>query len=241
MSEDYRRNSFGQPIGPALSGWQERALPPRTPMIGRTCRVAPLDVSAHADGLFDVISEDLTGESWTYLASEPVGGRAAYRDYLAHVFTSPDPMCHTILDGDSGRPLGIASLMRIDPRNGVIEIGHIHYAPRLQRTVAATEAMFLLMRRVFDELGYRRYEWKCDSLNAPSRAAALRYGYSFEGIFRQAVVTKGRSRDTAWYAIVDRDWPALKSAYEAWLEPGNFDAAGGQRRRLGDLIAAARR
>jgi RimJ/RimL family protein N-acetyltransferase len=131
-------------------------------------------------------------------------------------------------------------LMRIDSVNGVIEVGHIKYTPALQRTTAATEAMFLLMRRVFDELGYRRYEWKCDALNAPSRAAATRLGFMFEGIFRQAVVYKGRNRDTAWFSIIDREWPALKSAYERWFAADNLDAQGRQRRSLGDLIAEAR-
>jgi RimJ/RimL family protein N-acetyltransferase len=130
--------------------------------------------------------------------------------------------------------------MRIDPANGVIEVGTIKYAPALQRTAAATEAMFLLMRYVFDDLGYRRYEWKCDSLNEPSRAAALRLGFTFEGIFRQAVVYKGRNRDTAWFSIIDKEWPALKQAYEAWLAPENFDPDGRQRRRLSDLIAEKR-
>jgi RimJ/RimL family protein N-acetyltransferase len=130
--------------------------------------------------------------------------------------------------------------MRIDPSHGVIEVGNINYSPLLQRKPAATEAMYLMMRRVFDELGYRRYEWKCDSLNAPSRAAAQRLGFQFEGIFRQAVVNKGRNRDTAWYSIIDSEWPALKQAFEQWLAPENFDAAGKQKRPLSAFIAAAR-
>jgi RimJ/RimL family protein N-acetyltransferase len=139
-----------------------------------------------------------------------------------------------VIDLKTGRAPGVASYLRIDPAPGVIEVGHINYAPPLQRTVAATEAMFLMMRRVFDELGYRRYEWKCDAVNAPSRAAALRLGFQFEGIFRQATVYKSRNRDTAWYAIIDRDWPALKARYQRWLDPANFDAAGRQRKKLGD-------
>jgi RimJ/RimL family protein N-acetyltransferase len=130
--------------------------------------------------------------------------------------------------------------MRIDRANGVIEVGNINYSPLLQRKPAATEAMFLMMRRAFDELGYRRYEWKCDSLNAPSRAAALRLGFQYEGLFRQAAIYKGRSRDTTWFSIIDSEWPALRSAYEQWLAPENFDAAGRQQRKLSDLIAAAR-
>jgi RimJ/RimL family protein N-acetyltransferase len=148
-----------------------------------------------------------------------------------------DPLFHAILDRD-GRAGGIASYLRIDPGNGVIETGHIAYAPALQRTPAATEAMYLMMARVFDELGYRRYEWKCDALNAPSRTAAERLGFRFEGIFRQAVITKGRNRDTAWYAVIDKDWPALKRAFQRWLDPSNFDASGRQRERLSDLTRA---
>ena len=177
---------------------------------------------------------------WTYLPYGPFERLDAYRAWADQVAAADDPLFHTIVDGASGRAAGVASLMRIDPINGVIEVGHIKYTPALQRTAAATEAMFLLMRRVFDELGYRRYEWKCDALNAPSRAAATRLGFMFEGIFRQAVVYKGRNRDTAWFSIIDREWPALKSAYERWFAADNLDAQGRQRRSLGDLIAEAR-
>ncbi len=154
--------------------------------------------------------------------------------------SSDDPLFHTIVDLATGKAVGVATFMRIDRAHGVIEVGNINYSPLLQRTPAATEAMFLMMRRVFDELGYRRYEWKCDSLNAPSRAAALRLGFQFEGIFRQAVVYKGRNRDTAWFSMIDSEWPALKRAYEQWLAPENFDAEGRQPRKLAEFIAAAR-
>ena len=143
-----------------------------------------------------------------------------------------DPLFHTVIDGQSGRAVGVASLMRIDPPVGVIEVGGINYSPLLQQKPAATEAMFLLMRRVFDELGYRRYEWKCDNLNAPSRAAAARLGFRFEGIFRQATVYKGRNRDTAWFAIIDSEWPLLEETFLRWLDPTNFDDHGQQRCRL---------
>jgi RimJ/RimL family protein N-acetyltransferase len=137
--------------------------------------------------------------------------------------------------------VGVASYLRIDAPVGVIEVGHINYAPALQRTAAATEAMYLLMKRVFDELGYRRYEWKCDALNAPSRAAAERLGFTYEGIFRQATIYKGRNRDTAWYAIIDKDWPKIRAVYEAWLAPGNFDQGGKPRQRLSEMMKAALR
>jgi RimJ/RimL family protein N-acetyltransferase len=144
-------------------------------------------------------------------------------------------MFHAIIDRESAKAVGLASFMRMDPANGLIEVGHIHYAPVMRRTPAGTEAMLLMMQRAFDELGYRRYEWKCDSLNAPSRRAAERYGFTFEGIFRQAVIYKRRNRDTAWFAIIDRDWPAIKHTFEQWLDPANFDDSGHQKRQLSDF------
>ena len=146
-----------------------------------------------------------------------------------------DPLFHAVVDRANGRATGVASYLRIEERAGVIEVGHINYAPPLQRTPASTEAMYLMMRRVFDELGYRRYEWKCDALNAPSRAAARRLGFRFEGIFRQATVYKGRNRDTAWFSVLDSEWPALKAAFERWLSPENFDEDGRQRQSLASL------
>jgi len=148
-----------------------------------------------------------------------------------------DPLFHAVVDERSGDAVGVLAYLRIDPQNGAIEVGHINFSPRLQRTPAATEALYLMARRAFDELGYRRYEWKCDSLNAPSRRAATRLGFQFEGLFRQAGVYKGRNRDTAWFSILDAEWPALRTAYEQWLASENFDADGRQRRSLGDLIA----
>jgi RimJ/RimL family protein N-acetyltransferase len=232
MSE--HRDAYGRPVGFPVPNWTPRPHPPRTPMLGRYARVEPLDIARHAAELDAVFRAGDPG-SWSYLGAEPFASTDAFRAYLAAAAASADPLAHTIVDVASGAAVGMASFMRIDPRNGVIEVGGIHLSERLQRTPAATEAMFLMMRRAFDELGYRRYEWKCDSLNAPSRAAAERYGFTFEGIFRQAVVYKGRNRDTAWYAIIDRDWPAIKAAFEAWLDPANFDAAGRQRRRLADF------
>jgi RimJ/RimL family protein N-acetyltransferase len=151
-----------------------------------------------------------------------------------------DPLFFAIVDAKTGRAVGLASYLRIDPRVGSIEVGHLRFSSLLQRTPAATEAMALMMRRAF-ELGYRRYEWKCDALNAPSRAAAERLGFEFEGIFRQARLNKGRNRDTAWFSILDREWPALRPAFERWLDPANFDANGKQRARLSELTAAAQR
>jgi RimJ/RimL family protein N-acetyltransferase len=230
-------NHLDQPIGFPVPDWSPRPRPPKTPMTGRYCRIEPLDPARHAAELFEANSSDREGRIWTYMAYGPFATLEDYRDWLERFCTGDDPLFHAIIDNASGKTLGVASYLRIDPANGVIEVGHINYSPLLQRTPAATEAMVLMMRRVFDELGYRRYEWKCDALNAPSRAAADRLGFRFEGVFRQATVYKNRNRDTAWYAIIDRDWPALRAAFEQWLDPANFGAGGRQRVRLSELTA----
>jgi RimJ/RimL family protein N-acetyltransferase len=229
------RNPLGQPIGFPLPDWYPRPAPPRTVMAGRFCRLEPLDSERHAAALHEANQLDLEGRGWTYLPVGPFATLDAYRGWMEARCLGADPLFHAIIDPASDRPVGVASYLRIDPALGAIEVGHIKYSPLLQRQPAATEAMYLMMRRVFDELGYRRYEWKCDSLNAPSRAAAERLGFRFEGIFRQAMVYKGRNRDTAWFSILDREWPPLKTALERWLSPDNFDAVGKQRRRLQEL------
>lgn len=232
-------NAHGQPIGDAVSGWTTRERPPRTPMVGRCCTVVPLDPARHAAGLYEANGHDVDGANFTYLFTEPFATAAAYRAWAESVVVLEDPLFHVIVDARTERAVGVASFMRIDAGMGVIEVGNINYSPLLQRSVASTEAMYLMMRRVFDELGYRRYEWKCDSLNAPSRATALRLGFSFEGVFRQAIVYKGRNRDTAWYSITNDEWPARRAGFEAWLAADNFGADGAQRRRLGECFADA--
>jgi len=234
------RNRLGQPIGEPVPGWQPVPRPPRSALGGRFCRVEPLDPKRHAADLFAAYAEDREGRIWTYLPYGPFETAAAFAAWASDDCLGDDPLFHAVVDGASGRALGVASYLRIEPAVGVIEVGHINYAPRLQRTPAATEAMFLMMRRVFAELGYRRYEWKCDALNAASRRAAERLGFRFEGVFRQATMYKGRNRDTAWYAVIDKDWPALERAYGAWLDPANFDAEGRQKKALGALVDAAR-
>ena len=226
-----RKNSLGQPIGAPLNLEFPRPLPPRAAMHGSYCSVVPLDIEAHTAPLYAALSEDADGASWTYLPHERAKSSEGYKRWLQENATSGDPMFHIVLDR-TGSPLGHATYLRIAPMSGTIEVGFIHFAPRLQRTPAATEAMYLMMARVFDALGYRRYEWKCDALNGPSRRAAERLGFQFEGIFRQATHYKGRNRDTAWFAVIDKDWPRLKAAFENWLAPENFDEAGQQIRRL---------
>lgn len=227
-----------QPIGFPLPDWTPRPCPPRTPMSGRFVRVEPLDAARHAADLFAANSADTSGRMWTYMGYGPFASLADYRTWAEASAQSEDPLFHAIVDLATGRAVGVASYLRIEPAVGVIEVGHIALSPALQRTAAATEAMWLMMRRVFDELGYRRYEWKCDALNAPSRRAAERLGFTYEGTFRQATIYKGRNRDTAWFSIIDKEWPKIDGAFRQWLAPGNFDGAGRQRRPLGEYITS---
>ena len=237
MNQDIDATTDPLPVGVPVPGWEARLRPERTSHVGRTCRLEPLDPSRHAASLYEANGLDASGRMWTYLAVGPFDGIESYRAWVDGVSRSEDPLFFAIVDVATGRVTGVASYLRIDPANGVIEVGHLQFSPRLQRTPAATEAIFLLMKHAFDDLGYRRFEWKCDSLNGPSRAAAERLGFIYEGTFRQAVVYKGRNRDTAWYAIVDGDWPVIRAGFEAWLSPENFDDAGRQRARLADLRA----
>ncbi len=239
-AENWTTNEYGQPIGRGLPSWTPRPLPPRTPVEGRFCRIEPISTERHGEALLAAYAAAPDSRDWTYMSVGPFPNAEAYRGHLAKIAASGDPLHYAIVDKSSGMALGTFALMRIDRNNGVIEVGFVAYSRKLRRTRIATEAMYLLIKRVFDELGYRRLEWKCDHLNAPSRAAALRYGFRFEGIFRQAVVYKGRTRDTAWYSIIDAEWPVLEGAYEAWLDVANFDAAGNQIEALGALIEAQR-
>jgi RimJ/RimL family protein N-acetyltransferase len=205
-------------------------------VIGAVCRLEPLEADRHAADLFDANKADGSGRMWTYLPYGPFDGLEEYVAWIQGVSRAADPLFFAVTDAVTGKAAGVASYLRIDQANGTIEVGHIAYSPALQRTRAATEAMYLMMQHAF-ALGYRRYEWKCDALNVPSRAAAQRLGLSYEGVFRQAVVYKGRNRDSAWYAAIDREWPALDAAFTRWLDPANFDPEGRQRIRLGDLTA----
>ena len=199
---------------------------------GRACRVEPLDPDLHAEDLFRAFTADQEGRIWTYLPYGPFVTQRDFRAWMEKACLGADPLFHAVVDQASDKTLGMASYLRIEPAAGVIEVGHINYGPALQRTPAATEAMYLMMSRVFDELGYRRYEWKCNALNAASRRAAERLGFTFEGVFRQATISKHRNRDTAWFSILDREWPAMKAAYKAWRDPANFDAEGRQIRGI---------
>jgi RimJ/RimL family protein N-acetyltransferase len=212
--------------------WSPASVPGRTAIDGELVRLEVLDPERHATSLFT--SSHVPGAEglWQHLPYGPFADQAEFDAWLAQRAASKDPLFYAVVDWESMRALGMASFMRMKPDNGVIEIGHIWFAPELQRTRKATEAIFLMARAAFDELGYRRLEWKCDSLNVPSRRAADRFGFTFEGIFRQHMIVKGRNRDTAWFSITDGEWPNRKAAFESWLAPDNFDEQGRQRRTL---------
>jgi RimJ/RimL family protein N-acetyltransferase len=228
-------NPLGQDVGEALPDWQAPPSPVREAMQGRYCRLEPLSAQRHSADLWAASSVD-AGASWTYLPYGPFESRAAYVDGLAIREREADPLFFAIVDLKQGHALGVCAYLRIEPAAGCIEVGHLYFSAAMRQTAMATEAMYLMMQNAF-ELGYRRYEWKCDALNAASRAAAERLGFQFEGVFRQARVIKGRNRDTAWFSIIDSEWPALRAAFERWLAPENFDTDGRQRVALSALTA----
>ncbi|CAA9543042.1 MAG: Protein export cytoplasm protein SecA ATPase RNA helicase [uncultured Thermomicrobiales bacterium] len=224
--------SLGAPLD-----WSPVEAPARIVLTGARVRLEPLDPERHGREMFAAQGSDADPDLWTWMSSGPYDDEHTFRRYLETAATGDDPMFFAILDEASEDASGVAAFLRIDPANGVVEIGHIWFGSRLQRTPAATESLFLLARHAFDGLGYRRLEWKCNALNSRSRRAAVRFGFSYEGTFRQHMVVKGRNRDTAWYAIVDDEWPPVRAAFEAWLAPANFDSEGVQRRSLGALRA----
>ncbi|MZI92933.1 GNAT family N-acetyltransferase [Vibrio sp. CAIM 722] len=228
-------NQFGQPVGNNLLNWQPRQPPQNMVLQGRTCRIEPLNVPKHLNDLYEAYSQAPDGRDWTYMFAGPFTNKETFADYLTSAAASLDPKHYAIVELASEQALGTFSLMRIDVHHGVIEVGNVAFSPRLKQTTMATEAHFLLMQYVFEQLHYRRYEWKCDSLNAPSRRAALRLGFTFEGIFRQAIVYKGRTRDTAWFSVIDKEWSAMKTAFNSWLSPHNFDAQGHQIKPLEEI------
>lgn len=228
-------NEYGQPVGPALPEWQAPPAPAPVILSGRFCRLEPLNTQQHGEQLYAANALDSEGQGWTYLPYGPFTTYLQYCDWLEASIQSSDTLFFAIIDQPTHKAVGVASYLRISPASGSIEVGHLHYSNLLKQTPAATEAMFLLMQHAF-ELGYRRYEWKCNALNAASRAAALRLGFTFEGIFRQAAVVKGHNRDTAWYSILDSEWPALCAGFLRWLAAENFDESGRQITRLGNFL-----
>lgn len=212
------------------------ARPDPVTLTGQYGRVEKLDPARHGSALWEAMKVEPT--LWDYMPYGPFASAEQFQRWLAERATLADPYVYAVVTPD-GRALGIAALMRITPDMGVIEVGHIAYSPALQRTPLGTEAQFLLARYAFETLGYRRYEWKCNALNAASRRAAARYGFTFEGIFRQHMIVKGKNRDTAWYSIIDSDWPARRAAFQRWLAPENFDAQGRQKADLASFMAVS--
>src|ERR1041385_4316944 len=220
-------DSLGQLVDPSPA-----LRPRRTTIEGRLVALVPLDPTAHGDSLWAGCRSPEHDDLWLYLFEGPFDNRAAFDNHLETKAATDDPLFFTILDCVTQKAVGYASYMRIDPLHRTIEIGSILYTPFFQRTAGATEAMYRMARHAFEDLGYRRYEWKCNVLNQPSRRAALRLGFTYEGVFRQHMIVKGRNRDTAWYSMLDSEWPARKAAFERWLNPANFDAGGRQKTPL---------
>ncbi|MBP2169613.1 RimJ/RimL family protein N-acetyltransferase [Erwinia toletana] len=228
-------NQYGQPVGADLPDWTPRALPSRITLDGQYCRLEPIDVEKHAADLYAAFALAPDGRDWTYMFAEPFSDFASYLRHAQSMAASEDPLHFAVIDKTTDRAVGSLSLMRIDPQHGAMEVGHVAFSPLLKQTAMATEAHYLLMTLAFEQLGYRRYEWKCDSCNLPSRKAALRLGFQFEGLFRQAVVYKGRTRDTTWFSIIDAEWPVVKQALTLWLDSRNFDSEGQQIQSLQSL------
>lgn len=221
-----------------LKNWKARPRPERRVFEGRYVRLEPLDAARHGDALFAVSSTSGVADAeqrFRWLPDYPPETRAGFDQWLEKAQASEDPLCFVVVDKANDRVGGRQTLMRIDEANGVIEIGNIYWGPGIAQTRLATEALYLFARYAFDDLGYRRFEWKCDNANEPSKRAALRFGFQFEGIFRQHKIVKGLNRDTAWYAMTDGDWPAIRKTLEAWLDPANFDGSGKQKKRLEEL------
>ncbi len=231
------KNSLNQPIGFPLATWNAGQHPTGSIMQGRLCRLEPVNCEGHSEDLYNSYALDVENRNWTYLPYGPFTTLAEFESWLKASCLGDDPCFFAVIEEKSGKAVGLASYLRIQPEVGVIEVGHIHFSPVMQGSAISTEAMYLMMKRVFDDLCYRRYEWKCDALNALSCAAAKRLGFEFEGIFRQATIYKQRNRDTAWYSILDSEWTMIKQAFEKWLDSDNFDAYGKQKTALSSYMA----
>lgn len=223
-----------------LTQWTTRPLPPHRALDGRYVRLEPLDAERHGAELFAASNVSDKDDKFRWLFETPPADEASFKLWVAEQAVKRDPLYYAIIDRQSGKVAGRQALMRMDAANGVIEIGSIYWGPLIARQRGATEACYLFMKHAFEELGYRRFEWKCNDHNAPSKKAATRFGFSYEGLFRQHMVIKGESRDTAWFSIIDAEWPALKAGYESWLDAANFDADGQQLSSLQDCIAKAK-
>ncbi|MEM5530041.1 GNAT family protein [Gammaproteobacteria bacterium AS21] len=226
------KNVFDQAIGEPVIDWQEKEYPSCNILAGRFCRLERLKPKRHAQSLFTTLCDRQFDENWTYLPYGPFADYDLFYQWLSASAQLTDPLFFSVIDQATNQAVGLVSYLRVDPQVGAAEVGHIHFSSKIQQTAIASESMYLMMQYLFDELGYRRYEWKCDSLNAPSKKAALRLGFEYEGTFKQATIYKNRNRDTAWYAIVDKQWPMIKQGFERWLAAENFDDKGRQKSKL---------
>ena len=229
----------GLPIGPRVADSEPARWPERVVLEGRYARLEPLEPTRHRADLYAASTPPDAAARFRYLGDPPFESPEDFNAWLAKAAASTDPLFFAVINGATGRVEGRQTLMRITPAHRCIEIGNIYWGPRIAGTRVATEALYLFAVYALETLGYRRFEWKCDALNAPSRRAAERFGFTWEGHFRRAVIVRGRSRDTAWFSMIDEEWPALKAAYQRWLAPDNFDAAGRQKTRLSELTALA--
>ncbi|MDN5926569.1 MAG: GNAT family N-acetyltransferase [Hyphomicrobiales bacterium] len=220
-----------------LKNFVPRARPARETMEGRFVRLEPLDAARHGDDLYAASTVSDADRRFTWLPDSPPKTREEYDAWLAGAEASADPLYFAVVDRKTGKACGRQTFMRIDQKNGGIEIGNVYWGPLISRTPMSTEALYLFARRAFDDLGYRRFEWKCDHDNAPSERAAERFGFTFEGVFRQHLIVKGKNRDTAWFSMVDSEWPLNRKVFEGWLDPSNFDSEGRQKRRLEEIRA----
>lgn len=229
------KNEYDQPVGSPVENWGGAERPERVTLTGTYCRLEPVNAVDHAVDLFEAYATATDGRDWTYLPYGPFDSVGDYRSHAEALEASSDPLHFAVISLETGKAVGTLSLMRQDPAAGSIEVGHVVFSPLLARTRESTEAQYLAMQYAFDELGYRRYEWKCDDLNAPSRRTAERLGFTYEGTFRQATVVKGRNRDTAWFSVTDTEWPGVRDAFTAWLDASNFNGDGRQLRKLEEL------
>lgn len=227
-------NEFNQMVGDIIENWSPRAYPSKNKMIGKYCVLERLDIAKHAAALFDALCVNNNSESWTYLPYGPFHHKDEFNTWIKKTIEISGDILYAILDIKTNTPIGISGFLRIFPDHGSIEVGHLHFSKALKQTPLATEAIYLMMSFIFDELSYRRLEWKCHSMNEPSKNAARRFGFQFEGIFRQSFVFKNRNRDTAWFSIIDSEWPELKNKFEKWLSDCNFDSSGKQIKKLQD-------
>jgi RimJ/RimL family protein N-acetyltransferase len=240
MSTDSKHtlNQYNQTLGEALPDWQPALLPGPIPeeinTQGRFCRLERLNPKEHTEALYQANAEANSPENWTYLPYGPFESIEEYSSWISQQAKNTDPKFYAIIDLRTQKAVGIASFLRMMPSAGSIEVGHLKFSPKMQRTPISTEAMYLMMKYAF-ELGYRRYEWKCNNFNEPSKRAALRLGFQFEGVFRQTQIVKGHNRDTAWFSVIDKEWPVIELAFQQWLAPQNFDTNGNQVERLSDI------